>query len=35
MTESLRKTAEERREALSRLITSQLSQGWRIESHRY
>ena len=32
MTESSRKTSEERREALSQLITSQLSQGWRIES---
>ena len=32
MTESSRKTSEERKEALSRLITSQLSQGWRIES---
>ena len=32
MTESSRKTSEERKEALSRIITSQLAQGWRIES---
>lgn len=32
MTESTRKTSENRKEALARLLTSQLSQGWRIES---